>query len=178
MKNEISERSETGDGRGPVPPSTLLDRTDLILAVIIFAVCGFLFFLTTRFEEASKQMSQNIPPEWFPQLLLVFIMALTLIIPFEHLFMGKKVLGKERQKAIKPISIFTAALLCGIILLMPWLGTFVTMIVVCALMPLLWGERRLKILVSFAIVFPGLVAFLFTKILRVYFEAGIWERLF
>lgn len=90
MKNEISERSETGDGRGPVPPSTLLDRTDLILAAIIFAVCGFLFFLTTSFEEASKQMSQNIPPEWFPQLLLLFIMALTLIIPFEHLFMGKK----------------------------------------------------------------------------------------
>jgi len=178
LKNEISERSESNEGRGPVPPTSFVDRTDFILAVIIFAVCGFLFFLTTGFDEASEQMSQNIPPEWFPQLLLIFIMALTLIIPFEHLFMGKKVLGKERQKAVKPISIVTAALLCGIILMMPWLGTFVTMIVVCILMPLLWGERRLKVLVSFAIIFPGLVAFLFTKILRVYFEAGIWERLF
>lgn len=178
MKNEISDRSETNEDRGLMPPTSFVDRTDLILAVIIIAVCGFLFFTTTRFEEASVHMSQNIPPEWFPQLLLVFIVVLTCFIPFEHLFKGKKILGKDRQADIKPISFFSAALLCGIIFLMPWLGTFLTMVFVCTLLPLLWGESRLKILLPFAIVFPGLVALLFTKVLRVYFEAGIWTKLF
>ena len=178
MKNVIPERSGSGEEREKQNSFSLIDGTDFILAVIILVVCGFLYFVSTRFEEASEQMSQNIPPEWFPQLLLVFIMALTLIIPFEHLFKGKKVLAKDRQAKVKPISIGTAALLCAIIFLMPWLGTFITMVFVCFLLPLLWGERRLRVLVPFAIVFPGLVTLLFTKVLRVYFEAGIWSRFF
>ena len=178
MKNAIPERSGAGEERGSQNPSSLVDGTDFILALIILAVCGFLYFVSTRFETASEQMSQNIPPEWFPQLLLVFIMALTLIVPFEHLFKGKKVLAQDRQAKVKPISVGTAALLCVIIFLMPWLGTFLTMVFVCVLLPLLWGERRLRILLPFAIVFPGLVTLLFTKVLRVYFEAGIWSRFF
>jgi len=178
LKNVIPERSGTGEGREKRFPHSLVDRTDLILAIIILAFCGYLYFLTTRFDTASEQMSQNIPPEWFPQLLLVFIMALTLIIPFEHLFKGKKVLAKDRQAKVKPIAIGSAALLCAIIFLMPWLGTFLTMVFVCVLLPLLWGERRLKVLLPFAIVFPGLVTLLFTRVLRVYFEAGIWSKFF
>ena len=178
MKNVIRERSGTGDEGRKESPRSLVDGTDLILAAIILAVCGILYFVSTRFEEASEQMSQNIPPEWFPQLLLVFIMALALIIPFEHLFKGKEVLAKDRQAKVKPISIASAALLSAIIFLMPWLGTFVTMVAICVLLPLLWGERRLKILLPFAIIFPGAVTLLFTKVLRVYFETGIWSKLF
>ena len=178
MKNVNEKRSDSGREEGAASPSSLIDGTDLILAIIILAVCGFLYFVSTRFEEASEQMSQNIPPEWFPQLLLVFIMGLTLVIPFEHLFKGKKVLAKDRQAKVKPISIASAALLSAIILLMPWLGTFVTMVGVCILIPLLWGERRLKVLIPYAIVFPAAVTLLFTRVLGVYFESGIWSKLF
>ena len=178
MKNVIPERSGSEEGREKQFPHSLVDGTDFILALIILVVCGFLYYISTRFETASEQMSQNIPPEWFPQLLLVFIMVLTLAIPFEHLFKGKKLLAKDRQAKVKPISIGTAALLCGIIFLMPWLGTFLTMVCICIFLPLLWGERRLRILLPFAIVFPGLVTLLFTKVLRVYFEAGIWSKFF
>ena len=178
MKNDIPEDSGSGEGRGKQSPLSLVDGTDFVLALIIFVVCGFLYYVSTRFETASEQMSQNIPPEWFPQLLLVFIMVLTLAIPFEHLFKGKKLLAKDRQARVKSISIGTAALLCAIIFLMPWLGTFLTMVCICIFLPLLWGERRLRILLPFAIVFPGLVTLLFTKVLRVYFEAGIWSKFF
>jgi len=178
VKNDIPEDSGSGEGRGKQSPLSLVDGTDFVLALIILVVCGILYFISTRFEKASEQMSQNIPPEWFPQLLLVFIMVLTLAIPFEHLFKGKKLLAKDRQARVKSISIGTAALLCAIIFLMPWLGTFLTMVCICIFLPLLWGERRLRILLPFAIVFPGLVTLLFTKVLRVYFEAGIWSKFF
>ena len=178
MKNVITERSGTGNEGTKESPRSLVDGTDLILAIIILAVCGFLYFVSTRFEKASEQMSQNIPPEWFPQLLLVFIMALTLIIPFEHLFKGKEVLAQDRQAKVKPIAIASAVLLSVILFLMPWLGTFVTMVAICVLLPLLWGERRIKILLPFAIIFPGAVTLLFTKVLRVYFETGIWSKFF
>lgn len=178
MKNTIPERSDADERGGRTSPPLGIDWTDTLLAVIILAVCGLLFFVSTRFEEASEQMSQNIPPEWFPQIILIFIMVLTLAIPFEHYFKGKKVAGKERAVKVKPISIFSALLLCLIIFLMPWLGTFATMVLICLLLPLLWGERRLSVLLPFAIIFPGAVTLLFTKVLGVYFETGIWSKLF
>ena len=178
MKNTIPERPDTEKRGGVTRPPLGVDWTDFILAVIILAVCGFLFFITTRFEEASEQMSQNIPPEWFPQIILIFISVLTLAIPFEHYFKGRKVAGKEREVKVKPISILSALLLCLIIFLMPWLGTFATMLLICLLLPLLWGERRISVLLPFAIIFPGAVTLLFTKVLGVYFEAGIWSKLF
>ncbi len=180
MKNDIADRSDSGEEKVPFSFSSLVHRTDLILALVILAICGSLYYVTYGFEKAAEQMSQNIPPEWFPRLLLIFIAVLTAVIPFEHLFheKGKKALDKDRKTSVKPISIYSAVLLCAIIILMPWAGTFFSMILVCFLLPLLWGEVRLKILIPFALVFPGIVTFLFTKVLGVYFESGFWAKLF
>ena len=160
--------------------SALVHRTDLTLAVAILAVCAILYYLTTRFDKVPELMSQNIPPEWFPRLLIWVITILTLIIPFEHLFheKGKAHLDEDRSARIKPISFYTAALLCLIVGLMPWLGTALDLVMVCALLPILWGERRIKVLLPFAILFPGLVTLLFTKVLGVFFEPGVWPKLF
>jgi putative tricarboxylic transport membrane protein len=57
---------------------------------------------------------------------------------------------------------------------MPQLGTFLTMIVVCLILPWLWGERRLKLIVPFAVLFPIAVTLVFNRILGVYFEPGIF----
>ena len=159
--------------------SSLVHRTDLTLAVVILAVCGVLYYLTTLFEKVPDLMSQSIPPEWFPRLLIWVIAILTVIIPFEHLMhkKGKEHLDEDRSAKIKPISIYSALLLCGIVVSMPWLGTVLTLVMVCALLPLLWGERRVKVIVPFAIIFPALVTLLFTKVLGVYFEPGIWSNL-
>jgi putative tricarboxylic transport membrane protein len=113
--------------------------------------------------------------------MLIWVIALlTLIIPFEHLMhkKGKEHLDEDRSARIKPISIYSAILLCCIVLSMSWLGTAFSLVLVCALLPILWGERRIKVIVPFAIVFPVLVALLFTKVLGVFFEPGIWSNLF
>ena len=160
--------------------SSLVHRTDLTLAVVILAVCGVLYYLTTRFEKVPALMSQNIPPEWFPRILIWVIAILTVIIPFEHLMhkKGKEHLDEDRSARIKLISIYSAILLCCIVVSMPWLGTFITLILICTLMPILWGEKRVKVLLPFAVIFPALVALLFTKVLGVFFEPGIWSKLF
>jgi putative tricarboxylic transport membrane protein len=180
VKNEIANSSEGDERRGPGPLPSLLHRTDLILAVVILTVCGVLYYVTSTFEKASEQMSQNIPPEWFPRLLLVFIAALTLVIPFEHLFhkKGKESLDEGRRASVKPIAVYSAAVLCAIVALMPWIGTFLSLTLVCVSLPLLWEERRWKILIPFAAIFPGLVTLLFTKVLGVYFVPGILAKLF
>lgn len=160
--------------------SSLVHRTDLTLAVVILTVCAILYYLTTRFEKVPDLVAQNIPPEWFPRLLIWIIALLTLIIPFEHLFhkKGKAHLDEDRSARIKPISFYTAILLCLIVGSIPWLGTFFTLVLVCALLPLLWRERRIKVILPFAVVFPVLVTLLFVKVLGVYFEPGIWAKIF
>lgn len=180
MLKDNSKGPEGGWGRVRSRLSSLVHRTDSILAAIILSICGALYYVTTRFEKVPDIVSQNIPPEWFPRLVLWVIAILTVIIPFEHLFLekGKGGLDEDRRARIKPISIYSAVLLCCVVALMPWLGTSLAMVFVCVLLPMLWGESRIKVVLPFAIVFAGLVTLLFTKVLGLYFEPGVLAKLF
>lgn len=167
-------RPETGGEKGTFSFFSLVNRVDFVLALIIIAVCGLLYYITYTFDTVPEALSQGVPPVWFPRLLLWIIAILSASIPFEHLFLAKgKSLEADRKVRVKPIAIYSTILLCVIVGLMPWLGTILTMVLVCLLLPLLWGERRVKVLIPFAIVFPGLVTLLFAGVLRLYFEPGI-----
>ena len=156
--------------------SALLHGVDLWLTLIILTVCGGLYYVTSGFDEVPQILAQNITPEWFPRLLIWIIVILALLLPIEHLFhvRGKKHLDEDRRHRIKPMAVATAGLLTLVVASMQWLGTYLTMILLCVALPLLWGERRLKVLLPFAIIFPTVVALLFTQVLKVYFEPGIF----
>jgi putative tricarboxylic transport membrane protein len=83
-------------------------------------------------------------------------------------------IDKDRSNRIKPISFVTAALLACVVASIPLFGTLIAMILGCVLLPLLWGERRMKVLIPYVILFPATVAILFTQVLKVYFEPGLW----
>jgi len=156
--------------------SSLIHGADLGLTLIILTVCAGLYYVTAGFDEVPELLAQNITPEWFPRLLIWIIVVLALLLPIEHLFhaRGKKHLDEDRRHRIKPMAVVTAGLLTVVVASMQWLGTYLTMIFLCFALPLLWGERRLKILIPFAIIFPTIVALLFTQLLKVYFEPGIF----
>jgi len=170
----VNENQEPGGGSGAGPLSSLVHRIDLWVAVVLFAFCGGAYYLTTGFEEVSALLAQNVPPEWFPRLLIWTIVILTLVLPFEHRFLekGRAGLDSDRKTPIPPMVVITAILLCLTVAAIAWIGTFFTMVVVCLALPLLWGERRWKVLIPFAILFPLVVALLFTQGLKVYFEPG------
>lgn len=153
----------------------LVHATDLVVALIILAICGVLYYVTTTFEEVSDLLAQNIPPEFFPQLVIIVIAILALGVPFEHLLHKRRGenIDSERSERIRRMPYFTAALLIALVVGIPYLGMLLTMSGVCLLLPLMWGERRLKLIIPFAIFFPLAVAYLFNKILLVYFEPGV-----
>ena len=72
------------------------------------------------------------------------------------------------------MTLLTAALLVLLVLLMPLLGTYLCLIGVCLLLPLLWGERRWRLIVPYALLFPTAVMLLFALVLKVYFEPGVF----
>ena len=170
-------RSESVDLNGGDSSSgaPLFHRTDLGLALIILAVCAALYYATTRFEAVSPMFAQNVPPEFFPRLLIWTIVVLTLLLPFEHLLLAQRRtnLDEDRGDRIRPNTLVTAALLFAVVAAMPWLGTAPSMVVVCLLLPRLWGETRLWVAIPFAVVFPAAVTFVFSYLLKVHFEPGL-----
>ena len=175
MSNETDGAGTRKGARPAGPVARLIHPVDALLAAIILALVGWLYYETTQFEEVSFLFTQNVPPQMFPQILLIIIGALALAMPFEHLLSKRKGkdLDKGRREHVKPLTWFTMVALVAIISASQLLGTLLTMVAVCLVIPLLWGERRLKVVLPFAVIFPVCVALLFSVVLGVFFDPGI-----
>lgn len=152
----------------------MINRTDLIVTGILLMVCAGLYYTTAGFDEVSPLFAQDMPPERFPRMLLWVIVVLSLTLPFERWLRKEegKVLDKARSRPVQPIVYITAGFLVLSVFAIQWIGTFPVLVLICIGLPLLWGERRLKILVPFVILFPTAVMLLFSKVLGVYFDPG------
>ena len=170
MKNNKTAPSNLG---------ALFNKKDTIIAIVMIAIIAFLWFETTKFEKVPDLFSNNIPPEMFPQILLLIILGMILIIPFEHIFLKKsgKNIDSARSKPVEKSTVGTMIILTAIIASSQLLGAALTIIAVSISLPLYWGERRLKVLISYIIGFPLFVIVLFNMILGVHFEPGLLELL-
>lgn len=176
MTNPDHNGADTG-GKGTLGSlSRLVHPVDLRLAIAIYVVLGVLYYVTTTFDEVPPLLAQNIGPAWFPRLLIWTIAVLTIALPFEHRFLagGKARLDADRIERIPLMVIITAGLLALTVLSVVVFGTFLAMVFVCLALPLLWGERRWKVLIPYAILFPTAVALLFTHVLKVFFQPGLY----
>jgi putative tricarboxylic transport membrane protein len=155
----------------------LLNKKDTIIASLMIALIGFLWFETTKFEKVPDLFSNNIPPEMFPQILLIIILGMILIIPFEHIFLKKngKNIDAGRDKPIEKSTLGTMVILSTIVASSQILGAAITIIAISIALPLYWGEKRLKVLVPYIIGFPLFVIILFNIVLGVHFEPGLLE---
>ena len=154
----------------------MINRTDLVVGLILLVVCGVLYYVTSTFDEVSPLFAQDVPPERFPRMLLWIIGGLALVLPFEQKLRGGHgaVLDKARSERIHPIVYVTAAFLVLVVAAIKLIGTFLVLVAVCLGLPLLWKERRWKIIVPFVLLFPALVMLLFGHVLGVYFEPGMF----
>lgn len=152
----------------------IIHRTDTVVAAILIGGALLLWRTSNNFEEAPALFSQNISADMFPKILLVCIIGLSLILPFEHLFLsgGRQRLDGGRRTAVQPRAYMAMALIAVILAAMPFTGTIITMFAISLLVPLLWGERRLTRLLPFAIIFPSAVVLLFGFLLKVHLESG------
>ncbi|HSS65792.1 MAG TPA: tripartite tricarboxylate transporter TctB family protein [Gammaproteobacteria bacterium] len=153
----------------------MINRTDLAVSLVLLAACGVLYYVTTTFEEVSPLFAQDMPPERFPRMLLWFIAVLSLLLPFERKLRGEagKVLDKARKRPAQPIVYLSVAFLVVAVLSIEIIGTFFVLVAVCLGLPLIWGERRWKILIPFVVLFPAAVMLLFSNVLGVYFATGL-----
>ena len=153
----------------------LLNKKDTVIAILMISLIGFLWFETTEFEKVPDLFSNNIPPEMFPQILLIIILGMILIIPFEHIFLKKngKNIDSGRDKPIERSTTGTMIILSSIVASSQILGAAITIIAISIALPIYWGEKRLKVLIPYIIGFPLFVIILFNIVLGVHFEPGL-----
>ena len=161
----------------PAPGSrrALVHGVDAGVALTLIALCGWLYYETSLFDQPSALLGDTISPQFFPRLLLWFIGALALIMPFEHRVIpgAAEKLEKGREKPIGGMAYYSIVLLVVIVASMSLVGVALSMVFACFALPLLWGERRWNLLIPFAIFFPTLITILFAKVLKVFFHPGL-----
>lgn len=177
MPGELKDA--TAGSETPSPREALVHRTDAGLAGLILAGVFALFFVTATFEEVPDLLAQSVGPAFFPRILLIVIAVMALALPIEHRFLtsGRAGLDRDRRAPIRAITWASAGLLCLIVGFMDTIGTLLTLVAVCILLPVLWGERRIAVIVPYAVVFPALIAVVFNKLLNVHFEPGLVDAL-
>lgn len=179
MSNDPRGHGEGGGETDGSPPLTM-HRPDIFVSAIVLVICGILFAATFRFEEVPSSLAQNVQPADFPRLVLLCIALVALILPFEH---HRKLpqgidLDAERRDPPAPIVYATAAALVVFVAALPWLGPLPALALITVGLPVLWGERRWKILIPYVLLFPIAILFLFAEVLQVTFPRGLTGGIF
>lgn len=170
----MSEQSPRSDEKRRAAP--FFDPGDLLVSALLLAGVGYLYYLTTTFEEPSALLGDNVGPADFPRLVIYFIAILAVILPFESHLQPQRwqKIWEGRQHSITLLTWASIGFLIVTSLIAPYLGTIITMFLVSLLLPLLWGERRLGLVITFALIFTIAVTWVFNVILKVFFEPGIF----
>ncbi|MDH3419489.1 MAG: tripartite tricarboxylate transporter TctB family protein [Gammaproteobacteria bacterium] len=140
---------------------------DSLIGVCLVAFCGFVFWLTMGFDEVPPMLSQNVPPTFFPRLVLSIIALLSLALVVQGL--KKEVDAKE---TIEPAVFVTAAIIAVAGLLLSFAGTLLTLSLVAIVLPIAWGERRAHLIGALAVCLPAGVYLIFSLALGIRFPAG------
>ena len=142
-------------------------HTDTIVGTVLLLLCAFGLWLTTGFDSVPAILSQNVPPTFFPRLVLALIALGSLAL----------IAGGLRQSpqdiAIpKPVVLSTAVVIVMAPFSIILIGTLATIFLIGLLLPLLWRERRIRLILLLAAGLPVAVYVVFTVALGVRFPLG------
>jgi len=113
-------------------------------------------------------LSQNIPPTFFPRFILAVLAAMSAAL----VATGWSRKGEPKEKV--PASVFlTAALITGLVALVPRLGMLSTVCLSSIVLPLCWGQRRVVWIALLALCLPLGIYLLFVAGLGVRFPEGL-----
>lgn len=150
---------------------------DLALSVAILIACAYLYYVTSTFDEMTALFGDSIAPQWFPRLLIWVIAFLAILMPFEHavrVARGDAGMDEDRRDTVKPIAYLTVLAVLIIVSVSQLLGTFLTLMAACIVLPPLWGERRWVLVAAFGIGFPIVVTLLFSQVFKIFFQPGVF----
>lgn len=140
---------------------------DTITGLVLLGLCAVAYWLTTGFSEVPAMLSQNVPPTFFPRLVISVVAVLSAVLV---------VTGVRREPEISgalPAAFWTTvAIIASAGVLTGLLGTLVTLGIIAVALPIAWGERRYGLIGALAVCLPASIYLVFTLGLGVRFPAG------
>ncbi len=123
-------------------------RPNQVAGLALLALAAVGYYLTTTFPAVPEMLSQNVPPTFFPRLVLgaLALSALALLVPARG--------EPARPDPIRAEILVTAALLVVFVWLMPRFGMLATASLVAIVLPIYWGERRKLVVGGLAVGLP------------------------
>ena len=157
----------------------LIHKVDLIVASIIIIGGGFMYYEATLFPAAPNILGDTLNADVFPKMLIVLMIILASIIPFEISFMPEKIakIDKGRSVSLEPITWKTIVLLIALVSVAEFLGPAVTMFVTAVSFPIVWGEKNYLRIAIYSVAFPIFVYLVFNKVLGLFFDPGVLKYL-
>ncbi len=113
-------------------------------------------------------LSQNVPPTFFPRVVLAAIALLSIALIATS---GRKL--DEPKPALEPSVYVTAGIFVIAIALVPYLGMLAAVFVVSIGLPLYWGERSVLRIAGLALGLVVAVHVLFVLALGMRFPSGV-----
>lgn len=165
--------SRPSHGAEPAQPARFRMEADVIVAIVLVIFAIAVYGVTTTFEEVPRSLAQGVQPATYPRLLVAVLVALSVILFLQARAKVSRPVGLIPRKVVQ-----TAILVVAACLAIPYLGIVAIMMVTCASIPPLWGERRHLVTAAFAILFPLSVYGLFHGVLEVQFPLGIFHNAF
>jgi len=92
-------------------------KIDLIVASVIILAGAFMYYEATLFPPAPNILGDTLNADIFPKMLIVLMIILASIIPFEIKFMPEKIakIDKDRSISLEPITWKTIVLLIALV---------------------------------------------------------------
>ncbi len=134
----------------------------------IIAFCALAFWLSTQFERVPPILKRGIQPSDFPQLVIGLIFFLTIALMLTD--------RSEQPDPLSGIVWKTMALLIGFTLVAE-VDIFIGLALFAGSLTMLWGERRLGMILLVSIVVPVAVFFLFDGVFEIRFPRGLLTNL-
>ena len=148
---------------------------DVAAGVALLLFCGAAFYATTTFRDVPAMLSQNVPPTFFPRVVLIALALLSLaLVAFSRNGRDEPTDPLERPAAPleRPVYV-TAGIFTIAVALVPYLGMLATVFLVSIGLSLYWGERRALRIAGLALGLPLAVYVVFVLALGMRFPSGV-----
>ena len=139
-----------------------------VIPGLIILFCLVAFYFTTQFDRVPEILKRGIQPSDFPQLILLLLIGLACLLPFENTL--------HNRPAVPP-SVFISLALMVVFVLLTHLDFFIALGCFSGMLSFSWGERRLGALLLVTLFFPTFVFFLFDLVFEVRFPRGLLTNL-
>ena len=150
-----------------------MTNRDLRLGIILMVIFAILFGISFTFQ-SSEAMSTHTTAAFFPQIVLILLMFLTLLLIITSYVKGSATKNKkkmDRETLLRVLGTMGACILLG--LGTSYLGSLVSIALFIVIVMLIWGVRNKLVILANAVITPIMVYLIFTKVLYVQLPSGI-----